>query len=137
MIKLNYSAIWASLTSRTGLIVIGLVIVLVGSVLWMTDCGSGYLFNRGVRKDKEAIANNLDKAKEVKANIAADEKVLNEVNVNINADTQELLKQVYGREEIKAQVNQAIANYQEAVRSNANIDRTAEDLKRKIQELPE
>jgi hypothetical protein len=123
--------------SKTGLLILGLIIVLVGSALYITDCGSNYFFNRGVKKDKEAIANNLDKATEAKANIAENEKVLVGVNTNINAHTEDLLKQVYGREEIKVQVNQAIANYQIAVSTNTNVDRTAEDLKRKIQEIPE
>jgi hypothetical protein len=121
--------------SKTGLLILGLIIVLVGSALYITDCGSSYFFNRGVDKLKANVNAAINDAANIKQQEANLEQKKIEANANVNAAVSDLQRQTYGHEQDKAITNQALANFNKALASNSNIDRTAEDLKRQIERL--
>lgn len=113
----------------------GLAIVLIGAALYMTDCGSTWSFNRGVKKDKEAIANKVDEIKTIESQISELEQQKAEKTGELERDVEEYQRNVFGRDEAKAETNRALANFNAAVNSNSNVDRTAEDLKRILEKL--
>lgn len=134
--KLDWSAIWESVVkNKIVFIVIGLVIVLGITALWMTDCGSNWAFNRGQSK----LAANANAAIEQAANVKKDEANLQltkaGVNANLNNAIEDMQQNVYGREEAKKEVNAALANYNKALASNTNVDVTAEQLKAAVERL--
>jgi hypothetical protein len=121
--------------SKTGLLILGLAIVLIGSVLWMTDCGSGYFFNRGIEKLKTNVNVAVQEAANIKREEANLEQRKIEANANVNAAVSELQRETYGHEQDKAETNKALANFNKALATNGDIDRTAEDLKRQAERL--
>lgn len=58
-----------------------------------------------------------------------------EVKEGIKRDTEDLVNSIEGHEAAKKEANQALANYQAAVNSNSNVDRSAEDILKKLEEL--
>lgn len=135
MIKFDWQAILSSIFSRTGLTIIGLSIVLIGSALYLTQCGENLYFWHGVKKDKAGIANQMQQANVIRSEIANLQNANAQVQANINADTRDYANQTYGREDLKVETNQALANYQKAVNTNSNVDKAAEDLNRVLEKL--
>jgi hypothetical protein len=136
MVKIDWSAVWESMVKhKFWLTIIGLALLLLFVAGYLTQCGGNWMFWRGVKKDKQAIANQMQQADAVRSEIGNLQNVNAQIQTNINADTQALANQVYGREEIKAQTDQALANYQKAVNANSNVDKAAEDLNRVLEKL--
>lgn len=111
------------------------VVILIGLGLFLYSAGSDYLFKRQIDKKKEAIAEQVNEIANISNQIANLELKKSGTVANINNDTEELARAVFGLEEAKKATNAALANFNAAVNSNSNIDRTAEDLLRQVQKL--
>jgi biopolymer transport protein ExbB/TolQ len=135
LIKLDWQAIASSIFSRTGLIVIGLCILLIGSTLYLTQCGENLYFWHGVKGTQANINAAITEISNINGQIANLQVKKTELQVNINADTQALANQVYGREEIKTEVNKTLANYQKSVNANSNVNATTEDFQKALDKL--
>jgi hypothetical protein len=120
---------------RTYFIIGGLTLLLIIVAMWMTDCGSGYLFNRGVKQLQANVNKAVDDAAVIKKQAEEIEKRKIEANANVNAAMSEYQRNTFGREQDKAVTNQALANFNKAMATNGDIDRTAEDLKRQAERL--
>jgi small-conductance mechanosensitive channel len=120
---------------KTWLIYGALAIVLIGIALGLYSCGDEYLFKSKLQKDKDAIKTETNQIANITSEIHELEKTKAAAQANVNAATAQLEKDIFGREELKKETNQALANFQKAVNANANIDRTAEDLKRVLDKL--
>jgi hypothetical protein len=121
--------------SKTGLLILGLIIVLVGSALYITDCGSNYFFNRGINILQANVNAALQDAANIKQQEANLEQKKIEANANVNAAVTEYQKQVFGHEDAKKETNQALANYNRALATNTNVDATKEDVLKALEKL--
>lgn len=115
-------------------LVAGLIAV-IGFGLFVVDRCDSYSANRKDKAAKDKIANT---AKEI-ANIS---NVISNLEVQkaekageLNRDMEQLQKDIFGRDEAKAETNAALANFQKAVNANSNVNRSAEDLERILREL--
>lgn len=134
--KLDYSAIWESAMAHKKLwVIVALAAILIISAMYMTDCGSNWSFNRGVNKQKQVIANNLDQIRAANAQIANLEQQKAAAQANINAAVQDYQKATYGLDNAKTETNQALANLNSAIKSNSNIDRSADDVLKALEKL--
>lgn len=115
-------------------VIAGLLVVL-GLVLWLFASVDNWSFNRGQRKTKEQIANTAKEIANIQTQITDLEKQKAEKQGELHRDMEQLQKEIYGREEAKQATNAALANFQNAVNSNSNVDRTAEDLERILREV--
>jgi biopolymer transport protein ExbB/TolQ len=114
---------------------LGLLLVLVA--LFLYQCGDDYLFKSKVQKQKDEIANSVDEIRDISNQIANLQEQKAGKVAEINAATEQLEKDIFGREEVKAEVNQALANFQRAINSNSNVNRTAEDIEKILEKLEE
>ncbi len=118
--------------------IIGLALAalfVIGIALWGFSALSDWNYSRGLDKKKEAVNQTVKEISNIDAEI-------DRLNVNkaektgeLKRDTEALMKEIYGREELKKETNQAVANYVNAIQNNSNIDRSAEDILRKLEEL--
>jgi chromosome segregation ATPase len=113
----------------------GLGLLLVGIALFLYQCGDDYVFKSKVQKQKDEISNTAQEIANVSNQIANLEIKKEGLQVNVNTATEQLQKDLFGLDAAKKETNQALANFQNAVNKNANIDRTLEDLNRVLQEL--
>jgi hypothetical protein len=112
-----------------------LALVLIGTGLFIWQSVDTYIFNRGVKKDKAAIANKINEIANVTANINAmqanrAEKVgeLRELtNVYVDASNADA--------QAKAEANRALSNLATVVNSNSNVNASADDLQKKLDKL--
>lgn len=113
----------------------GLLLVLVGTALWMSDCGSNYFFNRGVTKDKQAIANKTtqiaDETKTIDQMKANRDEHIGELKVLAN----NLVNANIADNRAKEEVQQAVANLAAVVNSNSNVNARVEDVNKKLDQL--
>lgn len=117
---------------------VGIIIAcLVGLLLlwFLFTKGEEYLWSSGVTKTKEAINANVAEIGNITNQIANLELKREGLKEGVNRDMQDLQKEIFGREEIKTEANQALANYHKAVNANSNVDRTAEDLEDVLRRL--
>jgi chromosome segregation ATPase len=120
---------------KTVLVVGGLGLLLVGVALFLYDCGEGAWFRSKVEKQKEEIANTAKEIANVSNQITELERKKEGLRVNVNTATEELQRDIFGREEAKEEANKAIANFERSVNANANIDRSIEDMERVLEKL--
>lgn len=113
----------------------GLLIVLVGTALYMTDCGSNWSFNRGVNQLQANVNKALDDATAIKKQADEIEKRKIEANANVNAAVKQLQDATFGLEDAKRETNQALANYNRALATNSNVDATKEDVLKVLEKL--
>jgi prefoldin subunit 5 len=136
MIQFDWTSIktWAG-EHRTVLIGLGLFALLVIVAMYMTDCGENWAFNHSVNKQKQVIANNIDTIKNANVQIANLEQQKAAAAANVNAAVADYQRQVYGLDNAKAETNQALANLNSAMKANANIDATADDVLKALDKL--
>ncbi len=115
-------------------IALGLLFVL-GLVLWLFATYDSWSFNRGQRKTKDKIVNTAQEIANIQTQIGELEKAKAEKHGELQRDMEQLQRDIYGREEAKQTTNAALANFNRAVASNSNVNRTAEDLERILREL--
>jgi len=113
------------------------VLVLIGGGLFACDKIGGHITDRGIRKDKEKIANTVAEISNVKGQISELQQKEAELRVELNRDVETLQNNVYGHETAKGETNKALANYNAAVRSNSNVNATAEDLLKVLEKIKE
>jgi hypothetical protein len=113
----------------------GLGLLLVGTALFLYQCGGDYAFKSKVQKDKDAIANTAKEIANISNTIVNLELQKESLKTNVNAATEQLQKDLFGHEDAKKETNQALGNFQKAVNANANIDRTLEDLNKALERL--
>jgi len=107
----------------------------IGIALWGFSALSDWNYSRGLDKKKEAVNQAVQEISNIDAEI-------DRLNVNkaektgeLKRDTEALMKEIYGREEVKKETNQAIANFANAVNSNSNVNRSAQDIQKLLEEL--
>lgn len=96
---------------------------------WRTD--------RGLKKEKEKIANTVAEISNVDSQIDALKEKKAELQGELNRDVEDMQNKVFGLEETKKEVNAAKANYNAALAANANVDVTKEDLLKVLEKLNE
>lgn len=118
------------------------LVLLVGVVLMTENSISHWLFNRSVRKDREAltektkqIANETQQIEEMKRQRAEHVGELKELTNNLaNANVAD----EQARADINASANEvqkAVANLANAINANSNVNATVEDVTRKLDKL--
>lgn len=114
-------------------------LLLIGAILFGMDKCSDYRFERGLKKEKEKIANTIGEIsniKEQQANLALQEA---EKRGELVRDQETLANKVYGQDEAKKEVNAALANYNKALAANSNTNATAKDIEdalKRLQDTP-
>lgn len=119
----------------TTIICLGILLVCVAA--YISDCGSNWSFNRGVTKQKQAIANDIEAIKQANADIANLEQKKAAAEANVNNAVREYQNATYGLDNAKAETNQALANLNKAIKSNSNIDASADDVLKQLDKLKE
>lgn len=135
--KIDWSAIKESiLANKVKLIAIALAAVLVfAAILWALDVFDSWSFNRRHTKAKEQVANTAKEIANIQTEIANLETKKAEKVGELKRDTEALTNSLFGLDEAQKETNQAVANFQRAVNSNSNVDRSAEDLRRALEKL--
>jgi len=122
--------------SKWHILIWGIVaVVAIGAALFIWQAIDSYIYNRGVKKDKAAIANKINEIANVTANINAmqanrAEKVgeLRELtNVYVDASNADA--------QAKAEANRALSNLAVVVNSNSNVNASSDDLQKKLDKL--
>jgi hypothetical protein len=135
--KLNWSAIGETFFGskwRTFGTLIGLV-VLLGLIAWAGSSISNWNFNRGVKKDKAAIAVQVQEISNTQAEISNLNAKKAQQVANVAADTQALVDASNASEQARAATNQALANMNAAISANRSVDVSGIDLQRKLEDL--
>lgn len=134
--KINWSGIWESAVKnkRIILIVLGLIALLGLIFFTMKSCQDA---GDKSYKDKriEAINGNLKEIANIESQIQQLEGQKIEKKKQIEEDTKDLANTLAVREDQKAETNQALANFNAAVKANTNVDVSADDLIRRLKEL--
>ena len=134
MIKLDWSAIWASIVSRTGLTIIGLVIVLLFAWWGLTRVYDWYAV-RQIDKLKANVNAATEELKQAQANVQQD-KVDEAVKLEqVKAATNQYVEAVNATDAAKAETNRALTNLSNAVNANHPVNITADDLQKRLDEL--
>ena len=110
-------------------------LVLLGLVLFLYQCGSDYVFKSKVQKQKDEIVDQTKEIANISNQIVELEKTKAGKLAEVNAATEQLNKDLFGREEVKAEANQALANFHKSVNANLDVNRSAEDLERILEKL--
>lgn len=131
----NFTKFWAAY--KRPLMIVGLGILLLLVALFLYDCGGDYLFKSKLQKQKDEIITDTKEIVNISNQIHELEKAKEAKKVEVNAATEQLNKDLSGHQEAKTEANQALANFQKAVNSNTNVDRTLEDLERVLEKLKE
>ena len=134
MIKLDWSAIWASIVSRTGLTIIGLVIVLLFAWWGLTRVYDWY-GTRQIDKLKANVNAATEELKQAQANVQQykiDEAVKLE---QVKAATNQYVEAVNATDAAKAETNRELTNLSNAVNANHPVNITADDLQKRLEEL--
>lgn len=125
--------VWRAILVSAGLLFV------IGAVFLFSDRCSTFNFNRGLKKEKEKIANTIGEIsniKEQQANLALQEA---EKRGELARDQETLANAVYGQDEAKKEVNAALANYNKALAANSNTNATAKDIEdalKRLQDTP-
>ena len=134
MIKLDWSAIWASIVSRTGLTIIGLVIVLLFAWWGLTRVYDWY-GTRQIDKLKANVNAATEELKQAQANVQQD-KIDEAVKLEqVKAATNQYVEAVNATDAAKAETNRALTNLSNAVNANHPVNITADDLQKRLDEL--
>ena len=134
MIKLDWSAIWASIVSRTGLTIIGLVIVLLFAWWGLTRVYDWY-GTRQIDKLKANVNAATEELKQAQANVQQD-KVDEAVKLEqVKAATNQYVEAVNATDAAKAETNRALTNLSNAVNNQHPVNITADDLQKRLDEL--
>ena len=134
MIKLDWSAIWASIVSRTGLTIIGLVIVLLFAWWGLTRVYDWY-GTRQIDKLKANVNAATEELKRAQANVQQD-KIDEAVKLEqVKAATNQYVEAVNATDAAKAETNRALTNLSNAVNANHPVNITADDLQKRLDEL--
>lgn len=122
--KINWSGVWESILANKGkLIAVVLAAVLIlGAVLWLSDTWSTWSWNRGRNAKKLAVNADLEKLKDVQANIAADKKVEAEIIANVKRDAKDYLDAINATDAARKQVDDALKRMETAANTNSNVN---------------
>lgn len=111
------------------------LLILIGFVAFTVDrCGKSR-DQKDTDEKKAAINANVAEIGNITNQITNLEVRREGLKEGVNRDMQDLQKDIYGREEAKREANQALANFQRAIDSNSNVNRSAEDLERVLRNL--
>lgn len=116
-------------------IVLGIVLLGVLLLLWLAQWFGGWRTERGLKKDREKIANTVAEISNVNAQIGELNQKKAELQGELNRDVEDMKGKVFGLDETKKEVNAAQANFNAALKANSNIDVTAQDFIKKLEEL--
>lgn len=112
-----------------------LALILFAGALWAISVFSSKWQDRQIKTGKEKVENTL---KEI-ANIKAEKDRLDvqeaEKRGELKVDLETLSNATYGRNEAKKEADKALANYDQALKTNTNVNATAEDLKNILEKL--
>ena len=134
MIKLDWGAIKDSIFSRTGLTIIGLVIVLLFAWWGLTKAYDWY-GTRQIDKLKANVNAATEELKQAQANVQQD-KVDEAVKLEqVKAATNQYVEAVNATDAAKAETNRALTNLSNAVNANHPVNITADDLQKRLDEL--
>ena len=134
MIKLDWGAIKDSIFSRTGLTIIGLVIVLLFAWWGLTRVYDWY-GTRQIDKLKANVNAATEELKQAQANVQQD-KVDEAVKLEqVKAATNQYVEAVNATDAAKAETNRALTNLSNAVNANHPVNITADDLQKRLDEL--
>ena len=122
-----------ALTYKWAILIVA--VVLIGASLFVWKMVSDWSFNRGVKKDKAAIANQLKEISNTEDQIANLQIKRAEQVVNVNRDTQEFLEASNASTAARTATNGTLANLANAVNANRSADVSAKDLEDKLKEL--
>lgn len=118
---------------RVGIAIVGLAVL--GAVLFGIDrCGT-WKANRDIAKDKQKIANTVAEIGNISNQIGNLEQQKAEKQGELNRDVETMANNIYGREDAKTETNRALANFNAALKANANVNATAEDIQRALEKL--
>lgn len=134
--KIDWSAIADSAKSNKGKIIICVIAlgVILGA-LFFSDRISSYMTTRKTAKQKANIANGVKQIQQDTAEINKLEGRRDEMRKSVEAETKEFTDNVYGLEDQKAETNKALSNFNTALKSNSNVNATAEDLIRVVDKI--
>lgn len=107
----------------------------LGLLLYLLSSVDSCRFQSKQDKLKSNVNSALQEISNINSQIANLNERKAEVREGIKHDTEALANSIYGREEAKKETNQAIANFERALNTNSNIDRSAEDILRLMKEL--
>ena len=134
MIKLDWGAIKDSIFSRTGLTIIGLVIVLLFAWWGLTRVYDWY-GTRQIDKLKANVNAATEELKQAQANVQQD-KIDEAVKLEqVKAATNQYVEAVNATDAAKAETNRALTNLSNAVNANHPVNITADDLQKRLEEL--
>jgi hypothetical protein len=134
--KLDWGSIWQSIKdNRKVLLIIGGLALLLILGWYLLTVGETWYGNRQIDKLKANVNAALQDAANLKKEEANLEVRKVEANANVNAAVSDLQQQTFGHEQDKAETNKALANFNKAMVTNGDINRTAEDLKRQAERL--
>lgn len=129
--KLDWQAIF---TSRILWITVAAIVGL-GVLLYLLTSVDSCRFQSKQDKLKANVNTAIQEIGNINTQIANLNERKAEVKEGIKRDTEDLVKSIDGHEEAKKATNAALANYANAVNSNSNVDRSAEDILKKLEEL--
>lgn len=129
-IELAKTVVKSRITWIVAAAVVGLLLL-----AWLLTSVESCRFQSKQDKLKNEVNAKLQTVEQIKAQEANLKEQKAAVIEGIKRDTAELSNSIYGLEQAKEETNKAIANYEKAVNSNSNVDRSAEDILRKLEEL--
>lgn len=110
-------------------------LLLLAAILFGLDrCGT-WKANRGIEKDKAKIANTVSEISNVKGQINELELKRAELQGELNRDVETLANNVFGQEAAKVETNQALANFNAALKANSNVNATAQQIEEALKRL--
>ena len=130
----TFDKAWGILKMKPVYIGLGLL-VLLGAVLFTIKKVSDWNFSRGVKHDKQAIANQVAEIANTQAEIANLSVKKAEQVANVAKDTQALLDAANASQQARNATNGALSNLAAAVNANRSVDVSAIDIQRKLDEL--
>lgn len=119
---------------RIALPIAGLVVLLLAVLFLFDRCGT-WGEQKDTDKRKQAINANVQEIGNLSNQIANLEIEREGLRVGVNRDMEQLQRDLFGHEEAKREANQALANYQKALNTNSNVNRTAQDLEEVLRRL--
>lgn len=121
---------------RSRVLWIGIACVVgLGVLLYVLSSVDSCRFQSKQDKLKANVNTGLKEIGNINAEIANLNEKKSATVEGIKRDTAELSNSIEGREEAKKETNQALANYEKAINANSNVDRSAEDILRRLEEL--
>lgn len=119
---------------RIALTIAGLI-VLIGLVLFVIDRCDAYRTKKGTDATTKEIVNIAVERANVNAQIGNLKLKEAELGGKLEGLQEQLTDEVFGLEEVKKETNAAIANYNKALNTNSNVNRSIEDLENVLRRL--